>query len=85
MDWPAARTSLLLALLTAALLLPIGVALARWLATTNWRGKPLLEALVTLPLLLPPTVIGFYLLTAFGQNSTSVSYTHLTLPTKRIV
>ena len=69
MDWPAARTSLLLAFLTAALLLPIGVALARWLATTMWRGKPLFEALVTLPLLLPPTVIGFYLLTAFGQNS----------------
>ena len=69
MDWPAARTSLLLAFLTAALLLPIGIALARWLATTTWRGKPLFEALVTLPLLLPPTVIGFYLLTAFGQNS----------------
>ena len=69
MDWPAARTSLLLAFLTAAFLLPIGVALARWLATTSWRGKPLFEALVTLPLLLPPTVIGFYLLTAFGQNS----------------
>jgi molybdate transport system permease protein len=69
MDWPAARTSLLLAFLTAALLLPIGIALARWLATTTWRGKPVFEALVTLPLLLPPTVIGFYLLTAFGQNS----------------
>lgn len=69
MDWPAARTSLLLAFLTAALLLPLGVAVARWLATTAWRGKPLAEALVTLPLLLPPTVIGFYLLTAFGQSS----------------
>ena len=69
MDWLAARTSLLLAFLTAALLLPVGIALARWLATTAWRGKPLLEALVTLPLLLPPTVVGFYLLSAFGQNS----------------
>ena len=69
MDWPAARTSLLLAFLTAALLLPPSIALARWLASTAWRGKPLLEALVTLPLLLPPTVIGFYLLTAFGQSS----------------
>jgi molybdate transport system permease protein len=69
MDWSAARTSLFLAFLTAALLLPVGIALARWLATTSWSGKPLLEALVTLPLLLPPTVIGFYLLTAFGQNS----------------
>ena len=69
MDWPAARTSLLLAFLTAALLLPPSIALARWLASTAWRGKPLLEALVTLPLLLPPTVIGFYLLTAFGQSA----------------
>jgi molybdate transport system permease protein len=69
MDWPAARASLLLAFLTAALLMPIGIVLARWLAMTTWRGKPLFEALVTLPLLLPPTVIGFYLLTAFGQNS----------------
>lgn len=69
MDWSAARISLLLAFFTSALLLPIGVALARWLATTTWRGKPLLEALVTLPLLLPPTVIGFYFLSAFGQGS----------------
>ena len=69
MDWQAARVSLLLAVLTAALLLPPGVALARWLALTPWRGKPVAEALLMLPLLLPPTVIGFYLLAAFGQQS----------------
>ena len=69
MDWQAARVSLLLAVLTAALLLPAGVALARWLALTSWRGKPLAEALLMLPLLLPPTVIGFYLLIALGQGS----------------
>ena len=69
MDWQAARVSLLLAALTAALLLPPGVALARWLALTRWRGKPLVESLMLLPLLLPPTVIGFYLLLAFGQAS----------------
>jgi molybdate transport system permease protein len=69
MDWQAARVSLLLAVLTAALLLPPGIALARWLALTSWRGKPLAEALLMLPLLLPPTVIGFYLLIAFGQGS----------------
>ena len=69
MDWQAARVSLLLAVLTAALLLPPGIALARWLALTSWRGKPLAEALLMLPLLLPPTVIGFYLLIALGQGS----------------
>lgn len=69
MDWQAARVSLLLAVLTALLLLPMGIALARWLALTSWRGKPLAEALLMLPLLLPPTVIGFYLLIAFGQGS----------------
>ena len=69
MDWQAARVSFLLAVLTAVLLLPPGVALARWLAFTPWRGKPVAEALLMLPLLLPPTVIGFYLLLAFGQGS----------------
>jgi molybdate transport system permease protein len=69
MDWQAARISLLLAFLTAALLLVPGVALARWLALTSWRGKPLAEALLMLPLLLPPTVIGFYLLILLGQGS----------------
>jgi molybdate transport system permease protein len=69
MDWQAARVSLLLAVLTASLLLPPGIALARWLALTGWRGKPLAEALVMLPLLLPPTVVGFYLLLAFGRGS----------------
>jgi molybdate transport system permease protein len=69
MDWQAARVSLLLAVLTAALLLVPGIALARWLALTSWRGKPVAEALLMLPLLLPPTVVGFYLLVALGQGS----------------
>lgn len=69
MDWEAARISLWLALLTALVLLAPAVWLARWLAITPWRGRPLVEALLTLPLLLPPTVIGFYLLTAFGAGS----------------
>ncbi len=70
MDWQAARVSLWLALATSLLLLPPGIALARWLALTSWRGKPLAEALLMLPLLLPPTVIGFYLLITLGQGST---------------
>ncbi|MGZ5786818.1 MAG: molybdate ABC transporter permease subunit [Ramlibacter sp.] len=69
MDWQAARVSLLLAVLTAVLLLPAGLAFARWLAFSTWRGKPLAEAALMLPLLLPPTVVGFYLLVALGQGS----------------
>ena len=69
MDWQSARVSLLLAVLTAAVLLPPGLWLARWLALTHWRGKSLVEALLMLPLLLPPTVVGFYLLITFGQGS----------------
>jgi len=69
MDWEAARISLLLAVVTTALLLPAGMIIARWLAFTDWRGRPLVEALLMLPLLLPPTVIGFYLLLTLGAAS----------------
>jgi len=79
MDWQAARVSLVLAVCTAALLLPIGVWLARWLATTAWRGRPVIEALLMLPLLLPPTVIGFYLLITLGQGSVVGSWLARTL------
>ena len=69
MDWPALNVSLILAALTTMVLLPLGLALARWLAVTAWPGRPFIEALLLLPLLLPPTVIGFYFLVAFGQGS----------------
>ena len=69
MDWHAAQVSLTLAVLTAGLLLPVGLWLARWLATTHWPGRPVVEALLLLPLLLPPTVIGFYFLLLLGQGS----------------
>lgn len=69
MDWPALTVSLTLAALTTLVLLPLGLALARWLAVTAWAGRPFIEALLLLPLLLPPTVIGFYFLVAFGQGS----------------
>jgi molybdate transport system permease protein len=69
MDWQAARVSLILAIATAALLLPLGLVLGRWLAFTPSRAKPWVEALLLLPLLLPPTVIGFYWLMAFGQGT----------------
>jgi molybdate transport system permease protein len=69
MDADAARVSLWLAGLTALTLLPASVWLARWLATSAAATRPLVEAALLLPLLLPPTVIGFYLLTTFGGAS----------------
>ena len=69
MDWSALQVSLLLAALTTLVLLPLGLGLARWLAVTSWAGRPLVEALLLLPLLLPPTVMGFYFLVALGQGS----------------
>ncbi|WP_353218278.1 molybdate ABC transporter permease subunit [Sandarakinorhabdus sp.] len=68
-DWTALRLSLLLAGAAAALLLPIAVLLGRWLAITNWRGKPVVEAALLLPLLLPPTVVGLALLVGMGPGT----------------
>jgi molybdate transport system permease protein len=58
--------SIRLALSVSAILLVLGTPLAYWLAYSNWRGKFLLESVVALPLVLPPTVLGFYLLIAMG-------------------
>jgi molybdate transport system permease protein len=69
MDWVALRVSLWLGVGTIALLLPFGVWLGRLLATRQFKGKLLVEALVTVPLVLPPTVLGFYLLVTFGARS----------------
>ena len=69
MDWSALQVSLRLAAGTIAILLPIGVWLGRWLGFHEFRGKLLVEALVTVPLVLPPTVLGFYLLVTFGARS----------------
>jgi len=60
--------SLKLATVSVLLLLAIGLPLAWWLANTTSRSKPLAEALVALPLVLPPTVLGFYLLMLLGAN-----------------
>lgn len=69
MDIAALRVSLLLATATVAVLLPLGIWAGHALATHRFRGKALAEALVALPLVLPPTVLGFYLLTTFGARS----------------
>lgn len=69
MDWTAFQVSLWLAAGTVAILLPFGLWLGRLLAVRQFRGRLLLEALVTVPLVLPPTVLGFYLLVTFGARS----------------
>ena len=69
MDWTALTLSLKLASATLVLLLPLGLALGRWLAYTEFRGKAWMEALVVLPLVLPPTVLGYYLLVSLGASS----------------
>jgi molybdate transport system permease protein len=69
MDWEALRLSLKLALCTTLLLLALGLPLAYWLAFSRRRWKFLIEAVVALPLVLPPTVLGFYLLMAMGPRS----------------
>jgi molybdate transport system permease protein len=65
-DWTALNLSLQLAGATMAILLPVGIALGRFLAWRVFPGKSLLEALLALPLVLPPTVLGFYLLMSMG-------------------
>lgn len=69
MDWPALLLSLQLAFWTMLILLPLGVWIGRRLAWSRFRGKSLVEALLALPLVLPPTVLGFYLLLAMGAES----------------
>ncbi len=69
MDWTAAWVTLRLALWTTGILCVLGLPLAYWLATTRFPGRGVIEALVTLPLVLPPTVVGFYLLVATAPDS----------------
>jgi molybdate transport system permease protein len=69
LDLSALRLSFSLAALTTLALLVLGLPLAHWLATTRRRWKPLVEAVVALPLVLPPTVLGFYLLVGMGARS----------------
>lgn len=69
MDWDALWLSVRLGGLTVLILLPIAIAVGRWLAVTAVSGKSLIEASLALPLVLPPTVLGFYLLVAFGSAS----------------
>lgn len=79
MDWAALGLSLKLAALTTLILLPLAVLIARPLAWSRFPGKDFVAALVALPLVLPPTVLGYYLLTAFaGGAPLGGAYTALT-------
>jgi molybdate transport system permease protein len=69
MDWQAIWLTVRLSACTTAVLLVLGLPLAYWLANTRWRGKFLVEAVVALPIVLPPTVLGFYVLMAIGPHS----------------
>jgi len=69
MDWSAIFLTIRLALVVCSTLLLIGTPIALWISFTRWRWKFFVESVVALPLVLPPTVLGFYVLVAMGSNS----------------
>jgi len=68
-DWQAFRLTVELAVVVSAILFILALPLAYWIAFSRWRWKFLVEALVALPIVLPPTVLGFYVLVALGSQS----------------
>jgi len=68
-NWQAFQLTIELAVVVSAILFAIGLPLAYWITFSRWRWKFLVEALVALPIVLPPTVLGFYLLVALGSRS----------------
>jgi molybdate transport system permease protein len=74
--WQSLGLTLKLAAITTLVLGLIGLPLAHWLNTTRWRLAPILETIVALPIVLPPTVIGFYLLIAFSPHYPPGSWWH---------
>jgi molybdate transport system permease protein len=69
MDWSAIALSLRLATATTAILLVVGLPLASWVTFSHRPGRWVVDALVALPLVLPPTVLGYYVLVALGPRS----------------
>ena len=69
MDWQAFWLTIQLAVVVTAILVILGLPIAYWIAYSNWRWKFLAEAVVALPIVLPPTVLGFYVLVALGSRS----------------
>jgi molybdate transport system permease protein len=68
-DWQTFRLTLQLAFTVSLILLLLGLPIAYWIAYSGWRWKFLLEAVIALPIVLPPTVLGFYVLVALGPRS----------------
>ena len=68
-DWFPLRLSLQVAGIATAISLAVGLALAYLLARRSFRGREALDALITLPMDLPPTVLGYYLLVLIGRNT----------------
>jgi molybdate transport system permease protein len=68
-DWQALWLTIRLAVLVAVALFTLGLPIAYWLAFSRWRWRFVVEAVVALPLVLPPTVLGFYVLLALGSRS----------------
>jgi len=69
MNWQAFWLTLRLAVVVSALLIALGIPIAYWLTYSRWRWKFLVEAMIALPIVLPPTVLGFYVLMALGSRS----------------
>ena len=68
-DWQTLWLTLELAFTVSVLLLLLGLPIAYWIAFSSWRWKFVVEAVVALPIVLPPTVLGFYVLVALGPHS----------------
>jgi molybdate transport system permease protein len=68
-NWQAFRLTIELAVVVSAILFVMGLPLAYWIAFSCWRWKFLVAAVVALPIVLPPTVLGFYVLVALGSHS----------------
>lgn len=68
-EWEPLILTFRLSLITTAILLVTGIPLAYWLAYSKSKAKPVIETLVSMPLVLPPTVLGFYLLVAFSPSN----------------
>ena len=69
MDWEALLLSVKLSALTVLFLIPVGIVTGRWLAYRQFYGKSMVQALLAIPLVLPPTVLGYHLLVSLGGAS----------------
>ena len=69
MNWQAFWLTVRLAVVVSSLLIGIGIPIAHWITYSRWRWKFLVEAVIALPIVLPPTVLGFYVLMALGSRS----------------